>query len=1065
MTIFTPTLVYLGIFCPFDTGIGIVLVSVNPYRRLDLYSNELIWTFTGRSREELEPHLFAVAEEAYNSLLNEGGSQSIIVSGESGAGKTISAKYIMRYLAEVCKQGSDIGGIEARILATNPILEAFGNAKTVRNDNSSRFGKYVKILFSLQNQIIGAEIKTFLLEKTRVVGHAPGERNYHIFHQMLAGLSEPDLAELSLVSDPGEYAYLGSDIIDAVDDKEEFELTRKSLTLAGFSDVDQWPLWSTLAAILHLGNIRIGEAADIANINDDDPALLQASVLLGVDAALFKRWLSLRLLKAGNETVETPLTVTQSQACRDSVARHLYGLVFDHIINALNLALRPEKLIQPMKFIGVLDIYGFEKFEVNSFEQFCINYANEKLQFQFNQQVFKLEQALYESEGIKWSFINFNDNQPCIDMIEGKQGILKMLAEECRVPNGSDKQLAEKINMKFDESLLCRQKFDKDSQFTVKHFAYNVPYDIYGFLEKNRDSFPPEQFELLRASGSAFIAGLFDEEALTAGSMSKSGSHDAMGRETGKNTGLAFKASLNELMEVMGSTRMHYIRCIKPNQSKEPLLFDSPFVVQQLRACGIIETIRISSAGFPGRWSFADFCHRYRVLAPEEHPDGSPESAAKILEKNSALGEDDYQIGKTRIFLRAGVLGRLEEQRTLKITNAAVAIQSGVRAALERAAFRRTMASVEALQKGSRLCLAKAEYSRLRKNQASTLMASSFRRWSCMNHVSESISSALVISSAWRRYNARSEWREHQKGSSTILLVSAFRGWMQRRSQQALRSSSTSIAIGCRRLLAKQELRRLRSESRSVAKLMENSGALERKVMDLASRLHAMELERDQAREASDLAEESNGLLETQLEKVRAKTAALEAQLQRFQADHETLKAEKDRRILELETLLEETQDRLLRLETGEPAMEMLKRSDSGRLQEPLASHHHLRKLSMDSKLEHIAELTLPVLTATGRENVPVLRKDLMQMLKDPRLLEELQSMVNTSAGYDVRHLEEDSSPLLLRLPALLLEHWIATWLDLDPEPLLLGDNFYNLMSSIRALCARAISAVSLSVP
>lgn len=1038
-------------------------MSVNPYRKLDLYTNELIWTFPGRSREELEPHLFAVAEEAYRSLLNDGKSQSIIVSGESGAGKTISAKYIMRYLAEVCKQGSDIGGIESRILATNPILEAFGNAKTVRNDNSSRFGKYVQILFSSQNQIIGAQIKTFLLEKTRVGSHAVGERNYHIFYQMLAGLSGADLKALQLTNDPAQYAFLGSEHIDGVDDKEEFELTRKSLTLAGFSDVDQWALWSVLAAILHLGNIQIVQDDDLARIHEADPALLHASQLLGVDPVQFRKWLSIRLLRAGTETVETPLSSSQSQACRDSVARHLYGLVFDHIVGMLNRALKPEKLIQSMKFIGVLDIYGFEKFEKNSFEQFCINYANEKLQFQFNQQVFKLEQALYEAEGIQWSFINFNDNQPCIDMIEGKHGILKMISEECRVPNGSDKQLAEKINMKFDESLLCRQKFNKESQFTVKHFAYNVPYEIEGFLEKNRDSFPLEQLELLHSSSNTFIAPLFDDnEENAVASASKSGSHDAMSRETGKNTGLAFKASLSELLDVMGDTRMHYIRCIKPNQTKEPLLFDSPFVVQQLRACGIIETIRISSAGFPGRWSFADFCSRYRVLVPEEHPDGTPEAASKILGKIDVLDGSEYQIGKTRIFLRAGVLGKLEDRRTQKIVSSAVSIQSGVRAFLQRAIFRKTMDAVSTLQKCSRLFNAKEQYSNLQKNHAATKLSSSFRRFACITEVVESKKAAQLIRSAVRRYGSRLKWFEHQAGRSAISIESSFRGWLQRRSEQSTRSAALSITLGCRRLLARKELKMLRSESKSVAKLMENSGELERKVMDLAGKLHAMELLHEEETAKSQSLFEGKVALESELKEKGDEIAYLEDQVLLLQEELEKIKQEKDKRILELERELEETQDKLERLEKGS-TMDIMKRSDSGKMREPVGSHHHLRKLSMDSKLEHIAEFSLPTLPTSIQQEAQVPRKELAQMLKDPRVMEELQSMVNLSAGFDVRRLDEESSPILLRLPSLLLEHWIATWLDLDPEPLLLGDNFYIIMTSIRNLCARAVNSVSLA--
>lgn len=1036
-------------------------------------------------------------------------SQSIVVSGESGAGKTISAKYIMRFFAEVCKQHSHLGGIECRILATNPILEAFGNAKTARNDNSSRFGKYVQILFNKESQIVGANIRTFLLEKTRVVDHSSVERNYHIFYQMLSGLSEADLKSLGLENNGINYAYLGNRaaVVDSVNDKEEFDLTKQSLTLAGFTDETQRSIFTVLAAILHIGNIGISkDPQDYAQIDKNDPALYEAARLLNIDPFLFSMWMCKKLLRAGNEVVETSLSVSQAISTRDSVSRLLYELLFSHIISSLNTILRPEKVLDHMLFIGVLDIYGFEKFEKNSFEQFCINYANEKLQYQFNQQVFRLEQELYECEGIKWSFINFNDNKPCIEMLEGKQGILRMLAEECRVPNGSDKQLAEKINQKFDDSVLARNKFGRDEKFTVKHFAYDVTYDIDNFLDKNRDACAEEQLQLLRSSGNSFVAALFAQQTAEAPMMSQSGSKETLAaRETGKNTGLSFKSSLNELMDVMTDTKIHYIRCIKPNQIKEPLSFDSPFVVQQLRACGIIETIRISAAGFPGRWSFADFISRYRIIVPEIHlnqPDHRA-SCACILEA-VRLRDDDYQIGRTRVFLRAGVLGQLEDERTIRLQQAATLIQSSSRAQKDRKKYFEKIIAVSTLQQAGRLISARNMFNALRDSKAATSITDAFKMFRAQRFFSSTTTQASCLVNAWRLYLAKQIWAEHQMGASASFIISSVKRWQQRRAQAQQKNSSSVLVRSMKMLSAKNEVKELRKESRSVAKLLETSSALERKILELSSHLQSTEKSREQVQNRLSVALEEVGRLEYENQAVKKQMNILEEQLLEATSQFKALKeelvtsttelrdtiehqsqtifeSEKARkslvnRITELEKQVEFYKTNLatqrlkdFERETTVPLSErtmsyvdLLYAQDEKQRDSPIQSKHHLRRLSMDSKLSHIAELDLPhVETILGvRKGLDsVDPNEVLQILQDTKLIEELHEMAQYSARFDPR---KEQSRSVLRLPAVILEHWIATWLELDPEPLRLGDQFHNLLGTIKNLCLRSLHAVFL---
>ncbi|GFW07635.1 unconventional myosin-Vb [Trichonephila clavipes] len=641
------------------TYCGIVLVAINPYEELPIYGNDTIMAYRGQSMGDLDPHIFAVSEEAYTQMERESQNQSIIVSGESGAGKTVSAKYAMRYFATVGGSSTETQ-IEKKVLASNPIMEAIGNAKTTRNDNSSRFGKYIEIDFNSKYNIIGANMRTYLLEKSRVTFQAPEERNYHIFYQLCASADLEELQDLQL-GDQSYFNYTNqgdAPTILGVDDAKNFQETRNAFCLLGFSDSQQLMMYRILSAVLHLGNITIlrgGQAHDDPDsslIPDSDPHLVTMCDLLGVECDQMNTWLCNRKIQSMREVITMQLPHSQALFARDALAKHIYSQLFEWIVRQINKSLASNKKVH--KFIGVLDIYGFETFEINSFEQFCINYANEKLQQQFNMHVFKLEQEEYVREQIEWKLIDFYDNQPCIDLIESKLGILDLLDEECKpfrnihveikefssscdnltrsatvfrpwmvlvkglratialpkvsqMPKGTDETWCQKLFAQCKKWKHFEKPRLSNTAFILHHFADKVKYEVSGFLQKNRDTVMEEHINILKASQFELVAELFEEEKTdsklkpvakirSAAPPVKSGQ-----KQHKKTVGSQFRESLCLLMSTLNATTPHYVRCIKPNDQKVAFNFEPHRAVQQLRACGVLETIRISAAGYPSR--------------------------------------------------------------------------------------------------------------------------------------------------------------------------------------------------------------------------------------------------------------------------------------------------------------------------------------------------------------------------------------------------------------------------------------------------------------------------------
>uniref|UniRef100_A0A8C9YPD7 Methyl-CpG binding domain protein 3b n=1 Tax=Sander lucioperca TaxID=283035 RepID=A0A8C9YPD7_SANLU len=492
------------------TYCGIVLVAINPYDQLPIYGEEVIDAYSGQDMADMEPHIFSVAEEAYRTMTREEKNQSIIISGESGSGKTVSAKFTMRYFAVVGGAAQQTS-VEEKVLASNPILESIGNAKTTRNDNSSRFGKYIEIGFGRKGDIIGANMRTYLLEKSRVVFQASAERNYHIFYQLCASRELPEMRALKLDA-PENFRYTsqgGEMQISGTDDLSDLERTRNAFTILDVQPDQQMELFRILSAVLHLGNVNIQ-----ASGRSSDRSYIDVRNLLGVEGPHIAHWLCHRKLAVGGEMLVKPVSGQQAIEARDALAKHVYGQMFAWVVQRLNSALRTQRG-QAKSFIGVLDIYGFETFDLNSFEQFCINYANEKLQQQFNRHVFHLEQEEYVREELAWSRIEFSDNQQCINLIEGQLGLFDLLDEECRMPKGSDESWVQKL---YDQHLNNKPHphFQKprmsNSAFVVLHFADTVQYECNGFLGKNRDTVFEELVNILKASQSELVAELFQQQ-------------------------------------------------------------------------------------------------------------------------------------------------------------------------------------------------------------------------------------------------------------------------------------------------------------------------------------------------------------------------------------------------------------------------------------------------------------------------------------------------------------------------------------------------------------------------
>ncbi|XP_037696716.1 unconventional myosin-VIIa isoform X3 [Choloepus didactylus] len=687
------------------TYTGSILVAVNPYQLLSIYSPEHIRQYTNKKIGEMPPHIFAIADNCYFNMKRNSRDQCCIISGESGAGKTESTKLILQFLAAISGQHS---WIEQQVLEATPILEAFGNAKTIRNDNSSRFGKYIDIHFNKRGAIEGAKIEQYLLEKSRVCRQAPDERNYHVFYCMLEGMSKEQKKKLGL-GQATDYNYLamGNCITcEGREDSQEYANIRSAMKVLMFTDTENWEISKLLAAILHLGNLQY-EARTFENLDTCEvlfsPSLATAASLLEVNPPDLTNCLTSRTLITRGETVSTPLSREQALDVRDAFVKGIYGRLFVWIVDKINAAIyKPpsQEVKNSRRSIGLLDIFGFENFSVNSFEQLCINFANEHLQQFFVRHVFKLEQEEYDLESIDWLHIEFTDNQDALDMIANRpMNIISLIDEESKFPKGTDTTMLHKLNSQHKlNANYIPPKNNHETQFGINHFAGIVYYETQGFLEKNRDTLHGDIIQLVHSSRNKFIKQIFQADVAmflcgySSGTLRQSAA-SAKGAETRKRSptlSSQFKRSLELLMRTLGACQPFFVRCIKPNEFKKPMLFDRQLCVRQLRYSGMMETIRIRRAGYPIRYSFVEFVERYRVLLPGVKPaykQGDLRGTCQRMAEAVLGTHDDWQIGKTKIFLKDHHDMLLEVERDKAITDRVILLQKVIRGFKDRSNF------------------------------------------------------------------------------------------------------------------------------------------------------------------------------------------------------------------------------------------------------------------------------------------------------------------------------------------------------------------------------------------
>ncbi|PWN92199.1 hypothetical protein FA10DRAFT_250506 [Acaromyces ingoldii] len=758
---------------------GLFLVAVNPYHPLPIYTDAIVAAYKGRRREENAPHVYALADGAMRNMLEARENQSLLITGESGAGKTENTKKVIQYLAAVAldpagNNGAStpnangagpstltrtpssrhvmdqlrgveglaskrLGLLERQILQANPILEAFGNAQTIRNNNSSRFGKFVRIEFTSGGSIAGANIDWYLLEKSRVTNRSEKERSFHIFYQLLRGDDEKLKSKLLLTSSPDDYGYLkhSRKHVEGIDDTQEWHALLEALTVVGFTPEEQQNLFRVVAAILQIGNIELADdRSEQARITNAAQVEKVCHVLGLPEQELSKALLRPRV-KAGREWVTQSRTRRQVIDEMAALCKTLYEKTFSHIVERINRAL--DRPTSKSTFIGVLDIAGFEIFETNSFEQLCINYTNEKLQQFFNHHMFVLEQEEYARENIEWDFVNFGlDLQPTIDLIESTSpiGILSCLDEECIMPKATDLTFTEKLDRQWSTNKdgtakdtageeLARERGVAHGStkyaptrfaqgFTIKHYAGDVEYRTDGWLDKNKDPLNDNLTRVMSESTDRFVAGLFAEYAVDddAGAVGGPGTvappKRRIKRGAFRTVGQRHKEQLTSLMSQLGSTQPHFVRCIVPNPDKKPGKMDVPLVLEQLRCNGVLEGIRIARLGYPNRLPFTEFRNRYEVLTPGIIPKGYMDGRKACQRMVEALEMDraSFKVGLTKIFFKAGILAELEEKRDAHLYDIFARFQGACRMFTARRQMKKILnraSAVRTIQRNARL--------------------------------------------------------------------------------------------------------------------------------------------------------------------------------------------------------------------------------------------------------------------------------------------------------------------------------------------------------------------------
>ncbi|XP_024071387.1 myosin-10 isoform X4 [Terrapene carolina triunguis] len=857
---------YSGLFC----------VVINPYKNLPIYSENIIEMYRGKKRHEMPPHIYAISESAYRCMLQDREDQSILCTGESGAGKTENTKKVIQYLAHVAsshkgrKDHNIPGELERQLLQANPILESFGNAKTVKNDNSSRFGKFIRINFDVTGYIVGANIETYLLEKSRAVRQAKDERTFHIFYQLLSGAGEHLKSDL-LLEGFNNYRFLSNGYIPipGQQDKDNFQETMEAMHIMGFSHEEILSMLKVVSSVLQFGNISFKKERNTDQASMPENTVAQKLChLLGMNVMEFTRAILTPRIKVGRDYVQKAQTKEQADFAVEALAKATYERLFRWLVHRINKALDRTKR-QGASFIGILDIAGFEIFELNSFEQLCINYTNEKLQQLFNHTMFILEQEEYQREGIEWNFIDFGlDLQPCIDLIErpaNPPGVLALLDEECWFPKATDKTFVEKLvqeqgtHSKFQKPRQLKDKAD----FCIIHYAGKVDYKADEWLMKNMDPLNDNVATLLHQSSDKFVAELWKDVDRIVGldqvtGMTETAFGSAYKTKKGmfRTVGQLYKESLTKLMATLRNTNPNFVRCIIPNHEKRAGKLDPHLVLDQLRCNGVLEGIRICRQGFPNRIVFQEFRQRYEILTPNAIPKGfmDGKQACERMIRALELDPNLYRIGQSKIFFRAGVLAHLEEERDLKITDIIIFFQAVCRGYLARKAFAKKQQQLSALKVLQRNC---AAYLKLRH----------WQWW----RVFTKVKPLLQVTRQEEELQAKDE--ELLKVKEKQTKVEAELEEMERKHQQIVEEKN---------ILAEQ----LQAETELFAEAEEMRARLAAKKQELEEILHDLESRVEEE-------EERNQGLQNEKKKMQAHIQDLEEQLDEEEGARQKLQLEK----------------------------------------------------------------------------------------------------------------------------------------------------------------------------
>mmetsp|Transcript_42425 Transcript_42425/g.102663 ORF Transcript_42425/g.102663 Transcript_42425/m.102663 type:complete len:1772 (+) Transcript_42425:209-5524(+) len=860
------------------TYTGKILLALNPFRVLDgIYGDQVMKQYwKAEATDRPPPHVYAVAQDAYKTLLEMKENQSILVSGESGSGKTVTTKIIMGYLATQSKrmqanQRSAKEGVESQILQSNPILESFGNARTVRNDNSSRFGKYMELLFTPSGTLVSASVQTYLLEKVRLITPAPGERNYHIFYEILAGVSQEERVQLKIANvtarDFRMTASSGTfDRRDGVEDRETYQDLRNALDTIGFSKSEQTSMLSVACALLHISNISFQPTAGDGSALAISHYLQSALTLLGVPIEALNNALCLCAIEARGETFHKNLSVRQAEKATEALIKATYGALFSHIVRTINKSIAADNSNTEMKSlprIGILDIFGFESFDFNSFEQLCINYCNEALQQQFNRFVFKLEQEEYKSEGIDWSFIDFPDNQEILDLIEKKRvGILSILDENCRLSSQSDTTFVRGVYDKNSRHpCFSGSQTQKASlQFCIKHYAGVVKYDCVNFLEKNKDELPKETTELLSSSSVQFLAYLGDLLSFESSSSTKRGS-GSMIRES---VGSQFRTQLQELRDQVDATTPHYVRCLKPNDELVPNKFEAHVIADQLRCAGVLEAIRVARVGFPHRFTHGHFLERYGMLAksklkglPRSQPtqrcktliDALQNGVLRALEKETDVKERaglretvelGMQIGNTKVFARRRVYETLEYLRNRQLGKSAIIIQKYGRRHIAQMNYVEMYLASLTLQCFARRIIARRTVNGIRYGRAVTKIQAQWRRFLAETELIAARLIAHFCQAYARGVLARKLYAMMRVENQATVIQTYWRGYRDFSNYEYRKWATVTLQCLWRRKFATKMLESHRREAKNRAAAAQGRDRLKQQTLQQPDKVHLM---------------------------------------------------------------------------------------------------------------------------------------------------------------------------------------------------------------------------------